>query len=52
MGWFLSRNDCIDEEEISLSSMKKKEKSKEFDYSIRERIIKRHVKWLHKQIFE
>ena len=44
MAWFLSRNDRNYEEEISLSSMKKKEKSKEFVYSIRERIIKRHVK--------
>ena len=38
MAWFLSRNDCIDEEEISISSMKKKEKSKEFVYSIKEKI--------------
>ena len=48
MGKFLSRNDSNDEEEISLSSMKKKEKSKEFVYSIRERIIKRHIKSFHK----
>ena len=52
MGWFLSRNDCNDEEEISLSSMKKKEKSKEFVYSIRERIIKGHLKSFHKQTIE
>ena len=52
MGWFLSRNDCNDEEEISQSSMKKKEKSKEFVYSIRERIIKRHEKSFHKQTIE
>ena len=44
MVWFLSRNDRNDEEEISLSSMKKKEKSKEFVYSIRERIIKKICK--------
>ena len=52
MGWFLSRNDRNDEEEDSLSSMKKKEKSKECVYSIREIIIKRHVKSFHKQTIE
>ena len=52
MGWFLLRNDSNDEEEINLSGMKKKDKSKQFVYSIRERIIKRHVKSFHKPTFE
>ena len=52
MGSFSSRNDTNDEEKISLSGMIKKVESKEFVYSIREKIIKRHVKSFCKHSIE
>ena len=48
---FASRNDS-DDEQISFPSFRKKEESKESVYGTCERMKKRHVKSLHKQIFE